>query len=134
MIEEIIKHKLPIDIYGNGSSKYSYNTVKGEFNDVEPYENYAFSVCIENCKSDHYFSEKIITPILHDCMPVYYGCNNINAYFDKADVIKLTGHTDNDVNILMAILKNPLMYYRRTCNAKNKKTVNLIENIERLFS
>ena len=134
LIEEIIKRKLPIDIYGNGSSKYSYNTVKGEFNDVEPYENYAFSVCIENYQSDHYFSEKIITPLLHNCMPVYYGCKNIDAYFDKDGVIKLTGHTDDDVNQLMAILKNPSIYYRRTYNDKNKKTVNLIENIERLFS
>jgi len=134
LIEEIIKRKLPIDIYGNGSSKYSYNTVKGAFNDVEPYENYAFTVCIENCRSDHYFSEKIITPLLHNCMPVYYGCNNIDAYFDKDDVIKLTGQTDNDVKLLMAILKNPSRYYRRTYNDRNKKTVNLIENIERLFS
>jgi len=134
LIAEIIKRKLPIDIYGNGSSKYSYNTVKGAFNDVEPYENYAFTVCIENYKSDHYFSEKIITPLLHNCMPVYYGCNNIDSYFDKDDVIKLTGHTENDVNLLMDILKNPSMHYRPTYNDKNKKTVNLIENIERLFS
>lgn len=109
LIAEIIKRKLPIDIYGNGSSKYSYKTVKGAFNDVEPYENYAFTVCIENYKSDHYFFGKIITPLLHNCMPVY-------------------------VNLLMDILKNPSMHYRPTYNDKNKKTVNLIENIERLFS
>jgi len=134
LTQEIIKHKLPIDIYGNGSSKYSYNTVKGSFHDVEPYANYAFSVCVENCKSNHYFSEKIITPILHNCMPVYHGCNNIDEYFGKDDVIKLTGHIEHDIKLLMAILKNPSRFYRRTFNDKNKKTVNLIENIERLFS
>ena len=71
LIEQIIKNQLPIDIYGHGSGQYSYPTVKGSFNDAEPYENYLFSVCIENFKCSHYFSEKIITPLLYNCMPIY---------------------------------------------------------------
>jgi hypothetical protein len=132
LIEEIIKYGLPIDIYGHGSSQYSYPTVKGSFKDVEPYENYLFSVCIENFNSNHYFSEKIVTPLLYNCMPIYNGCNNIDKYFD--DIIKITGDIDKDIQILINILKEPYKYYKPTYNDKNKKTVNLIENIESLFS
>ena len=134
LTQEIIKRGLPIDIYGNGSSKYSHASVKGSFQHVEPYEPYLFSVCIENCNSGHYFSEKIITPLLHNCMPIYYGCANIDNYFDNGSVIKLTGRVEHDIQLLIAILKNPLRYHRRTCTDKNKKTVNLIENLENLFS
>jgi hypothetical protein len=132
LTQAIVEHGLPIDIYGNGSSKYSCNTVKGAFDHVEPYEPYLFSVCIENYKSGHYFSEKIITPILHNCMPLYLGCDHIDQYFDN--VMKLTGHVIKDIGLLMLVLKNPAMYYRRTFTDKNKKTVNLIENIGTLFS
>jgi hypothetical protein len=135
LTQEIIKRGLPIDIYGNGSSNYSFHTVKGPFyDDIEPYRHYLFSICIENFKSGHYFSEKIITPLLHNCLPIYYGCATIDTYFDKGDVITLKGRVEHDIQLLIAILKNPLRYYRRTCTDKNKKTVNLIENLENLFS
>lgn len=135
LIKEIIKHRLPIDIYGSGSNKYSYyNTVRGWFEDAEPYVNYWFSVCIENYQSSHYFSEKIITPLLHNCMPIYHGCVNIDAYFDSDNVIKLTGRIQDDIQLLISILKNPDAYYKPTYNDKNKKTVSLIENLENLFA
>ena len=136
LTQEIIKRGLPIDIYGNGSTKYSsFPRVKGPFDDdVQPYRDYLFSICIENFRSGHYFSEKIITPLMHNCLPIYHGCINIHAYFDKEDVITLTGDTERDIPRLIAILINPRMYYRRTCTDKNKKTVNLIENLENLFS
>ena len=131
LIEEIIKNRLPIDIYGHGSGQYSYPTVKGSFNDAEPYENYLFSICIENFKCGHYFSEKIITPLLYNCMPIYNGCNNIDTYFD--DIINITGIVHTDIQTLTEILKNPYKYYKPTYNDKNKKTVNLIANLENLF-
>ena len=48
--------------------------------------------------------------------------------------VNMNGSGAGGIRDLMAILKNPSIYYRRTYNDKNKKTVNLIENIERLFS
>ena len=131
LIEAIIKNKLPIDIYGHGSTKYMYSTVKGSFNDAEPYEKYLFSICIENFKCGDYFSEKIITPLLYNCMPIYSGSDNIDNYFN--DIIKISGDIDKDIQLLTDVLKDPYKYYKTTYNDKNKKTVNLIENIENLF-
>lgn len=131
LIEKIIENKLPIDIYGNGSTLYTYN-VKGTFDDAEPYDSYLFSICIENHECNHYFSEKIITPLLYNCMPIYLGCKNIDNYFD--DIIKITGNIDTDILLLKEITSNPLKYYKPTYNEKNIKIVNLIQNIESLYS
>jgi len=132
LIEKIIQYKLPIDIYGHGSNLYSYNRVKGSFNDDEPYHSYLFSICIENHICNHYFSEKIVTPLLYNCMPIYLGCKNIDKYFDN--IIKLKGNEDIDILLLIEIIKNPENYYKPTYNKKNIKKVNLIENIETLYS
>jgi hypothetical protein len=132
LIEKIIQYQLPIDIYGHGSNLYSYNRVKGSFNDAEPYDPYLFSICIENHECNHYFSEKIVTPLLYNCMPIYLGCKNIDSYFDN--IIKLTGNEDTDILLLIEIIKNPENYYKSTYNEKNIKKVNLIENIVSLYS
>ena len=132
LVQQIISHNLPIDIYGRGSNKYSYGRTKGGFNDAEPYESYLFSVCIENFQCNHYFSEKIITPLLHNCMPVYLGCKNIDQYFDH--MINLSGNIDDDILLLTEIIKNPESYYKPTYNQKNIKTVNLLENVVDLYS
>ena len=142
LIEKIIELKLPIDIYGHGSNMYSnctinglnynFDRIKGPFTDTEPYENYLYSICIENYQSNHYFSEKIITPLLNNCLPVYLGCRNINSYFN--DIINLTGDINKDILLIINIIRNPLKYYNNTYNTKNIKRVNLIENIERLYS
>ena len=132
IIEKIIELKLPIDIFGHGSNVYTFDRIKGPFNDAEPYENYLYSICIENFQSNHYFSEKIITPLLHNCLPVYLGCKNIDSYFDN--IINLTGDINKDILLIINIIKNPLKYYNNTYNEKNIKRVNLIENIEKLYS
>lgn len=132
LVEAIIRYNLPIDIYGRGSSNYKFNRIMGQFNDSEPYDSYLYSICIENVQSNHYFSEKIITPILHNCNPIYLGCKNIDNYLDN--VIKLSGNIVNDILLIKNIIINPHKYYKKTYNERNIKAVNLIENVEKLYS
>jgi len=132
LIEQIIKNNLPIDIYGYGSEQYSHaNHIKGKFDEAEPYMDYLFSICIENFQTNHYFSEKIISPILTNCNPIYLGCRNIDSYFD--DVIKLSGNVEKDILLLKKILKKPNNYFNPVYNKKHLKKINLIENIEDIF-
>jgi hypothetical protein len=131
LVEKIIELNLPIDIYGRGSNQYKYNRIMGEFNDAEPYENYSFSICIENTVCNHYFSEKIITPLMFNCMPIYLGCKNIEKYL--GNIIILGGDVQKDITVIMEILENPNIYYRKTYTNKNIKAVNLIENLPILF-
>lgn len=132
MVKKIIELGLPIDIYGRGSNNYSYDRVKGSFIDAEPYENYYFSICIENYECNHYFSEKIINPILYNCTPIYIGCKNIDNYLDN--VIKMSGNIEKDILLIKDVITNPTNYYKKTYTEKHLKTVNLIENIDKLYS
>ena len=130
-VSKIIELGLPIDIYGNGSDKYNYSRIKGRFRDAEPYEDYMFSICIENYRNSHYISEKAITPLMFNCVPIYWGCENINSYFDE--VLPISGVLESDILYIEDILRNPMNYYKPTYTSKNKKTVNLLENLDTLF-
>ena len=133
LIEKIIEANLPIDIYGKGSMKYAHksNNVKGEFNDAEPYEDYMYSICIENFTSNHYFSEKIMSPLLHNCMPIYLGCKQIHEYFD--DILLLSGNINDDIQLFVEIFKCAGLFYRKTYTEKNINTVSLLNNIHKIF-
>lgn len=132
LINEIIKQNLPIDIYGHGSHLYNYKHAKGSFNDSEPYEHYLFSICIENYQNNDYISEKFITPLLHNCMPIYLGAHNINTYF-KNDMILLVNNINNDIDIIINILANPYKYYKKTYNKQNVSKVNFVDHLDKLF-
>ena len=131
LVQKIIELNLPIDIYGRGSKQYKYSRVIGEFNDAEPYETYSFSICIENTICNHYFSEKVITPLMYNCMPIYLGCKNLNKYLEN--VVILGGDIQKDIMVIITILNNPNIYYRKTYTDKNIKAVNLIQNLPNIF-
>jgi len=132
IVKKIIELNLPIDIYGRGSTMYKYNRIMGEFQYTEPFDNYLFSICIENIISNHYFSEKVINPIMLNCNPIYLGCKNIDNYLEN--VIKLTGNISQDIDFIKKILNTPNMYYKKTYTVKNVKNVNLIQNLPNVFS
>ncbi len=133
LIKKIIEKQLPIDIYGSGSKQYDYNYVKGPFDGETPYEEYKFTISIENYSCNDYISEKFMSPLLHNCKPVYLGCKKIRNYFDEKDFIRLTGNVDDDIELLIKILEEPDKYYSKTYTKKNLKTVNLIENVDKIF-
>jgi FkbM family methyltransferase len=115
LVEEILTTNLPIDIYGHGTKlykEYSDDRIKyplessldNPFGTI-PFEKYKFHICIENVNSNHYFSEKIINPLLSNVTPIYYGCKNIDNYFNNNNIIKLTGDTKQDIRLLKQIFQ-----------------------------
>jgi hypothetical protein len=48
-----------------------------------------FSICVENIREFDYFTEKIIDAFATYTVPIYYGCPNINDYFDKDGIIEV---------------------------------------------
>ncbi len=51
-------------------------------NKIEGLQDYAFSIAMENCSRNYYFTEKIIDCFLTDTIPIYWGCPGIDQYFD----------------------------------------------------
>ena len=135
LFKRIINSNLPIDIYGNGCEKYKHildTRLKGSFQEKEPYEDYLFHIAIENTITPHYFSEKIMNPLLCNTMPIYLGAKHIDTYFPKM-VIKLTGEIDKDMTMLTDICENQSRYLNLINIAAVKKTINFA-NVVKLFA
>lgn len=106
LVKKILDTDLEIDIYGRGCKYYKDDKrIKGEFEDCDLYKNYFYHICIENFSTPHYFSEKIMDPLICGCIPIYYGCQNINEYFGDS-FIKLNNNVDKDIIMLKQILDN----------------------------
>ena len=85
-VKQILNTDLDIDIYGNSweESGIHDQRIKGTLdNKKQGLEEYEFSIAIENCVEWDYFSEKLTDCFLTDTTPIYYGCPNINRFFDS---------------------------------------------------
>jgi len=139
LVQHILKYNLPIDIWGRGSKIYkkqNYHNdsrIKGEFNSShELFKDYKFSICIENCSINEYFSEKIIDCLIHNTVPIYWGCKNIENYFPN-QTIPLTKNLSTDLSLLHNICKNPNKYLKNIDIESVHDKVNLIKHVESLF-
>ncbi len=50
-------------------------------------KDYRFSIVIENCQEDYYFSEKLIDCFITGTKPIFWGCPSIDKYFDKEGIL-----------------------------------------------
>jgi hypothetical protein len=134
LVKKILNSNLPIDIYGRGCTSYgSFDSrVKGSFREEEPYESYIYHICIENFRSNKYFSEKIINSLLCETVPVYLGCKNINDFFPK-NIIHLTGNLETDFNLITNIVTYPKQHLKYINVEQIKEKMNLIKNLQNLF-
>ena len=55
----------------------------------EPLFESMFSIIIENSRVHNYFSEKIIDAFSTFTVPIYFGCPNLNDFFDGSGVIQV---------------------------------------------
>jgi len=136
LAKNILKTNLPIDIYGRGCQYYENindDRIKGPFEKNEPYEIYQFHICIENFQSNHYFSEKIINPLLCETTPIYLGCSNIEQYFPRKTII-LSGNEKMDMYILEEICKHPDIYKKNINQAEIEEIVNPLKNLNKIFT
>lgn len=82
------KFRDKVDFYGRG------------FNDIEKKEDglkdYMFSIAIENCKYNTYFTEKVTDCFAVGTIPIFYGAETISKHFNPDGIIFLTDDFDVD--------------------------------------
>ena len=61
--------------------------------------NYCFSIAIENCVRDTYFTEKLIDCFNTGTIPIYWGTRNVDQYFNPDGIIHFS-----DVDALLEII------------------------------
>jgi hypothetical protein len=72
---------------------------------TELFDKYQYSIIIENERQPNYFSEKLVDCLITQTIPIYYGCNNIFAYFDTSYWIVLNNTDVNELNNKLKQLK-----------------------------
>lgn len=108
LVIKILESNLPIHIYGCGTHEYMYDErVKGRFDEWHlPYEDYKYTIAIENTESNDYISEKYTNAILYNSIPLYWGANNVEKYFGKEWGYRLTGDIEEDFKLIANICTN----------------------------
>jgi hypothetical protein len=89
-----------IDIYGGSFIQLPFTTTKAYQVDHSPthisnkkivaLKDYMFSIVIENCKEDYYFTEKLIDCFLTGTVPIYYGCPSIAKFFNEKGILSFS--------------------------------------------
>lgn len=93
-----LKSDLPeLDLYGSigGGSMMAFKD--------EALANYRYTIAIENCRTDDYWTEKLSDPILSLTQPIYCGCPNIGRYFNDIwtiDIEDYEGSLEKITNII----------------------------------
>jgi hypothetical protein len=60
-----------------------YNDIGSELKSkIKASKNFAFQVVIENESWENCFTEKLIDSLRTGCIPIYWGCTNIEDFFD----------------------------------------------------
>jgi hypothetical protein len=94
------KITIPKKFYLSGNAAHSHSFVHfngADYTDQlvlgaskDPLFNSMFHICIENCSIANYFSEKIIDCFQTKTVPIYYGCRNIEDFFNTAGMFRVS--------------------------------------------
>lgn len=77
---EVINNlKEKMDVYGRGWNPIDYKLIG--------LKDYRYSVVIENCKRDYWFTEKLLDTLACGTVPIYWGCPSIDKFFDPRGFI-----------------------------------------------
>lgn len=125
-----------IDIYGTDSN---YKQYKGSLpphckdDGIFPYK-YHFNA--ENNPIDNYFTEKFVDAILGECLCFYWGCPNLEKYFDPKAFIRLDLNDTFQTNLykIQHAINNNLWEQRITyIRTEKQKILNQMNFFHRLY-
>ncbi len=67
---------------------YGYG-MRDVVNKADAIDPYRFHLVIENHSSEHHWTEKLADAFLGYALPIYFGCNNLNLYFEAESFIQI---------------------------------------------
>jgi hypothetical protein len=83
-------HKLRHEVIARIGDRFDMVCGYGR-NPVEPkmdiFKDYRFTVVIENCKRNWYWTDKLVDPMLCGTVPIFWGCPAIGDYFDARGIL-----------------------------------------------
>jgi hypothetical protein len=115
---------------------YGNNPFIGEKEDL--FDTFQFAIIIENTTEINNFSEKIIDCLITKTIPIYYGCSNIDQFFDTTGWIILKSVSIEELQSKLEILDSN--YYNKYVDiiqknyTASKEYVNIYDNINKSLS
>ena len=110
------QHNIPCDFYGRG-----INPVKDK---IDMLKNYKYVIVSENLKKDFYITEKIQDAFMAECVPIYYGADNITDFYPEKSLIKINlENLEETVEKIKDIIKNDNYEIRLQYVKKSKELV-----------
>lgn len=104
-----------LDVFGRGINDFE------DKSDV--LKDYKYHIVIENSQHDHYWTEKLADNFLAECFPFYYGCNNIEEYFQDDSYIPINiDEIDKSIKVIENAIRNDYYekYFKQIKKSKNK--------------
>jgi len=92
------KYRREIDVFGS-----DYNPIETK---EEGLTQYQFSVVVENSSVEGYFTEKLLDCFAVGTIPIYWGCRNIEDFFDPAGILRFD--SPQQFNSIMSSLDGSL--------------------------
>ncbi|MEN6467760.1 MAG: glycosyltransferase family 10 [Smithella sp.] len=87
-----------IDLFGRG-----LNEIEDKWDALAAYR---YHVALENSAVSDYWTEKLSDAFLAGCHPIYYGCPNIDRYFDPASLTPIDlDHPETAIAIIEACIE-----------------------------
>lgn len=111
------------DVYGE-----RHDIEKARIGKEEVFGDSMFGIAIENTSHRGYFTEKILDCFLLKTIPIYWGCSNIENYFNLKGIIKV-----NNVDDMIYAINNLDESYYNSCKEsieQNWKTAQNFVNYE----
>ena len=103
-----------LHVYGHG-----VKFIKEKF---QALDSYKFHLSIENYIGMHHWTEKLSDAFLSECLPIYYGCPNIDDYFPKESIVEINLNDFNgSINKIRDVMRNPQFYKDRYDAIKEAK-------------
>jgi hypothetical protein len=82
--------KIPKDFYLSGRDNWTDDEGQRLGERKEPLFDSMFHIAIENTSMKNFFTEKIIDCFQAKTIPIYYGCTNIEDFFDIGGIIQVS--------------------------------------------
>lgn len=106
-ISQKLTNKHNIDMWGSGYKSFESK--------IEPLSEYYFSVSVTNSKVDNYFTEILVDNFMLGTIPIFWGCPNINEYFDENGIISFDSIPELDEILSKLTIQD---YYDRIDSVK----------------
>jgi len=135
-------HRLRHNIFNNKKNINIPNHILYSTHDKTFWENgkdrcwdSMFHIAVENTKHNNYFTEKIIDAFLTKTLPIYWGCPNIDKYFNKDGI--LTFETEEELFNIVNNLTPEFYFSKLEIINKNYHTAlsyaNYVERLKQLL-